>query len=520
MSDEKKKAQADGAPSANEIIEALAQEMRVTEKGAEPSEAPAAPEPAAASEAEGTSQEAAVEAAPEVTTTEAASSKKGDKKDKKAEKKAAEKADAKAPATDPKAADPKPAQATTPQESKKMETAAQPSDMASKNVEAEVLSLFDLNPKAQVDLDALPAPDVDEDAEMALKASSRMTNMMMMGAVAFIVLSTGVVIVATGMYKDLPDIFKGTYRDKKDAEARRIQEEHLRKQKEALEKYGNLQLTGEPNHALIKVQMEGDPEPRPLYAQFAPNSPFTELRLPTNLQNLKVKKPIQVRVEAPGYQPKTITLTLDMWQPTSPDEIEFQYNLTTYLDPATPWDKEERDDRAIEFEEELDGKVNGTIKVESNPPGARIRLNKREVIDAQGNPVVTPATLTALMADPEEKDPKKVEESKKPLKINTPPDNGYKVEVYWPDAARPSYVTAVQRTLWDCKKKPEDEIKKLGDKARAVQKCNYEYTVKADFDAIDAEIRRQKTIEDEIKKQKEEAERIKAEQAAGAAPKK
>jgi hypothetical protein len=124
------------------------------------------------------------------------------------------------------------------------------------------------------------------------------------------------------------------------------------------------------------------------------------------------------------------------------------------------------------------------------------------------------------MADPEEKDPKKVEESKKALKINTPPDNGYKVEIYWPDAARPSYVTAVQRTLWDCKKKPEDEVKKLGDKARAVQKCNYEYTVKADFDAIDAEIRRQKTIEDEIKKQKEEAERIKAEQAAGAAPKK
>jgi len=114
--------------------------------------------------------------------------------------------------------------------------------------------------------------------------------------------------------------------------------------------------------------------------------------------------------------------------------------------------------------------------------------------------------LTQLMLDPEakKKDPKL-------LKINTPPDNGYKIEIFSDDKEAPRYVTLVQRNQWKCTYKEDKELKRLKKEARLIEKCNYSFKVEGDFDAIKTEIGRLKLIEEELKKQQEKLDQIQKE---------
>lgn len=353
---------------------------------------------------------------------------------------------------------------------------------------------------------------LDDDPELRRleRSAGGGTVKLLIGVIVLLVAGlVGTAVFGLGLGDDIVSVLNGTYRDKKDAEVRRLEEEHRQKQLDALEKYGTLRIGGEPRYSLIKLQLENDPAPRIIYAQYAKDSPFTELRTNINtlIQNLKIKKPINIRIEAPGYNPQTVTLTESMW---TGDVISgYQYDLNLFLVPSNPFATEELADRMQPFDDEED-EVGGTIYVESTPPGAKIKLNNKLVVDKDGNPIVTkagePVALTTMPVDPEDKK----KEAKK-LKINTPPDNGYKVELFFDDATKPRFVTTVQRSLWTCKVKDDKALGRLPKDARAAHKCDYTYKVVGDFNSIDAEIRRQKIVEEELKKQKEEFERLQRE---------
>ncbi|MBH23685.1 MAG: hypothetical protein CMH57_04290 [Myxococcales bacterium] len=465
----KDKDKGEKTPSADEIIEALALEMGVDEEDSDAKEEPAKEDSDAKDEAKGSDPTAGLGDIFDVPS----SPKKG-KKAKKGGKKGKDSS----------------------------------TESASAGVDA-IDTLFNVSKNAPD-----PTPDEldlgggfdDADLDRFEKRAGGGTNKLMIGIIALLALALGGVFAGPRL-GDIKDVFTGEYRDKKDAEKRRIEEEHRQKQLDAMEKYGDLRIAGSPNNALIKFQFEGETSPHVIYAQTSTEQ-YREMRLSTNtiIRNLKIKQPLLVVVEAPGYQSQTVSINKDMWTGTATGD--FLYELNAYLQPANAWTREETADRMASFEE-IEEDITGVVKVTSNPPGAKIKLNGRLVVDKEGKPVVTPAELTEIPAKPPE-DGKKADKPD-PININTPPGQGHKIEVFFDDPNTPQYVTAIQRSLWLCKTKDERELSRLPKDARPVLKCDYEYAVDADFNAIRAEIARQKKIEEELQKQKEEMEKIQKE---------
>jgi hypothetical protein len=470
----KKETTGDTTPSADEIIEALALEMGVESQKVE-GEAP----PAAASEP---TPEAAPEAEPE---------KKSDGM------------------PDLGGIFDVPDSAPTKKKNAKRAAPAQP---VSTDVDA-IDSLFDVSgTNRDVDLDDLPGGDpLDEDKDLARleRKVGGGTNRVLIGLVVFMAIGMGgMAVFAFGgmdLVKDIGAVVDGTYNDKKDANVRRIEEEHRKKQLELMERYGTLNITGEPINAVVYMQLEGETTPTKRYAQ-TPSGLWRELTNTKSgaiIKNLKIKKPINIRIEAPGYRPLAETLTKDMWQDSGLGT--YQYAMTRYLIHENDTVRGELEDRLLPFDEEME--VNGVIKVSSKPAGAKIKLNNRLVVDKDGKPILTtegsPVILDQLMLDPEakKKDPKF-------LKINTPPDNGYKIEIFTDDKEAPRYVTVVQRNQWKCTYKEDKALKKLKDDARPIEKCNYSFNVVGDFEAIKVEMGRLKRIEEDLKKQQEAIEKL------------
>jgi hypothetical protein len=275
-----------------------------------------------------------------------------------------------------------------------------------------------------------------------------------------------------------------------------------------MERYGTLNITGEPINSVIYMQLEGETTPTKRFAQ-TPSGLWRELTNTKSgaiIKNLKIKKPINIRIEAPGYKPHIETLTKDMWQDSGLGT--YQYAMSRYLVHESEGVRGELEDRMLPFDEEME--INGVIRVTSKPAGYKIKLNNRLVTDKDGKAILTtegsPVVLTQLMLDPEakKKDPKL-------LKINTPPDNGYKIEIFSDDKEAPRYVTLVQRNQWKCTYKEDKELKRLKKEARLIEKCNYSFKVEGDFDAIKTEIGRLKLIEEELKKQQEKLDQIQKE---------
>jgi len=528
----KKQSGEDRTPSADEIIEALSLEMGVTEDD-EASSEPADDKAAAAEDAarEAVAEAAAVAAAAvksEATTKKDAahsdamsamggifdvpsggSGKKGKGKGKGGKDSAAE-----APAPAPEAskasgkkAEPaeKAASPAAKSASKKSEESKAADAKANSSSHDAIDGLFDVGPasKRKGEDDPLTADLDDHDADK-FDDPPRKGNGLLIGVIVILVLALGVTVVVMGGYgDDIMAVFSGNYRDKKDAEKRRVEEEWRKEQLEKLEKYGNLNITG-TSHALFKIKLEGFAEPRPLFGNIEGSNVYRPLRLPVIVQNLKIKQPIPIVVEAPGFQPSPMTLTKDMWQEGAIGEYLYQTNLT--LQPASPWHQTELNDRMLDFAEE-ESPPAGVITVESVPAGAKIMINKRQIVDKDGKPVLTPATVSMLPPKPAEEGDKKKNEPK-PLDINTPPDVGYRVDVYFDDPNEPAFVDVVQRSQWICNPKDDKEVAKLPKDARPALKCNYAATVVADFNAIKAEIIRQKAIEEELRKQAEDKAQI------------
>ena len=385
------------------------------------------------------------------------------------------------------------------------------------------------------------------------------TVKLLVGVIVVLILAmVGGGLFVTGKFGDVLAVVDGTYRDKKDAEKRRIEEDHRKAMLEALKKYGTLNVLGAPDKAVVRVQFDGDAAPRIVYAPFSENSPFTELRLPTTFQNLEVDKPISVLVAAPGYRSNQLTVKEENWQEVG--LRDYTYSTTMYLEAQSGM-QDELTDRLEPHEEDF----HGAIVIESNPPGAFIKLNGIQLFK-DGQPLRTPATITeypitgqvhvdaltaearvkqqlcdkgatticeeaqGLVTQAKDLQTKLAERKKKPdvkqIKVNTPPDIGDKVELFFNDTAMPRYVTSVWRRLWTCTPKSDRDIAKLPKEAKPVLKCDYTYRIAAkdvaepgkpapsavaDFEAIKEEIKRRKAVELEMAQQAAERDRLKKE---------
>ena len=498
----------DRTPSADEIIEALSLEMGVSEDedGDDAAEAPAEKSEAREEKAEASADEE--EAAPKKksSSNDAMAAMGGifdvpssgsKKKKKKPEPKAAPKEEASSPAM----------KASSAKESSGGAGAEEPRKKKKKAGVDAIDNLFELGGGSgpdPVDTDPLDALDEDRDLEKFEKRAGGKSNTMMYAIIGFLVLALGATVIFMGGYgDDIISVFDGTYRDKKDAEKRRIEEEFRKAELEKLEKYGNLNITG-TQHALFRIKLPGDSAPKPLYGRIGESNLYRPLRLPVIVQNLKIKQPISITIEAPNYQSQPLTLTKDIWQESA--LFEYQYQTNIHLQPASAWHQQELNDRMLPFEDE-ENIPKGVIKVESTPPGAKIMINKRLVVDKEGNPVLTPATIAEVPAREAKEDDKKKPEPQ-PLDINTPPDVGYRIDVFFDNNAEPMFVDVVQRSMWTCELKDEKEISRLAKDARPALKCDYTAKVEANFNELKAEIQRQKAVEEEMKKQAEERLKI------------
>jgi hypothetical protein len=411
---------------------------------------------------------------------------------------------------------------------------------------------------------AAPEPERDydplvDDADFTPKGGA--TTKILVGVIVLLVV--GMVVgglVITGKMDDVFAVVQGTHRDKLDAEKRRIEAEHRAKMLAALKKYGELTISGAPDRALVRMQFEGDPAPRIVYAPFAPGSPYAELRLPVIFKNLEVDQALSVLVDAPGYRSNQLTVNEDKWSQRG--LRDYTYSTTVYLEAQSGMQSE-----LIDRMEAHDEDFYGTLIIESNPPGAFVKINGLQVF-ADGRPARTPMTLKELPkltkahvdtliakaatqtklcakaggavcqeAEAFSEKAKKLQEKlekagtkksePKLIKVNTPPGFGHKVELWFDDSAMPRYITAVNRSLWTCKLKSSKDLGRIKEDARAIERCeSYTYRIAAkdhaaggeprpvsvaDFEAIKEDVKRRKALELEMAQQAAESERLKKE---------
>lgn len=324
---------------------------------------------------------------------------------------------------------------------------------------------------------------------------------MMIGVVVGTLVLAGIAVFSFGSVDDLGALFRGELRERRIAEKKRIEEEHLQKQLDAMELFGTLFISGNPKYATIKLNGKH---------QYGETSTGhfrdVQLNIGTVFQNLKVKEKQVVEVSAPGFQPLTVELTQGMW--TAGSSGDYTYNLSANLVPLSPEAKAEFDMRLAP---DVETEYFGSVTINTTPPGATVMFNNHPLLDEKGNELKTPVTFKSNYV---RDDKGKLEE--RPVNVDTVIDQGHKIEIFVANSDYPKYLTALQREMWTCDWKGDADLKAIGfneDKDSIQKKCNYSWNFNFDFNGLkqyiadrDAEVKR---IEE-----KNAAEKAKLEAAA------
>lgn len=447
MSDETTK-----KPSADEILDELAVEMGVED------------------DETSTDVETSNESEDETTSEESADAEKGELDDDSSVK------------TEPKKKEKKPAA------KKKAEAKKEP---ASTNSDVEsVLSLF--RPGSDdddIDIDSLPDPYAEEhDAPPA-----NPVNKALIGVIVLLVLGGGgVVLATTSLGNDLVLLAKGTYQEEKAREARRLEREHLEAQLAAMPRYGNLIISGRPQHATIRLNGQIP------YGQTSDGQWRALTVGPTTaIQDLSIDTVYEVEVEAPGHEPRTFTVTSEMWQPQANDYL---YEISATL---TPLDSEAFEEFTARMDGVEDKFYTGTVNFTTNPPGAQIKVNNRVAMNEEGEELRTPISVAEYWL----KDEESGELKKYDFRVDMPPNRGNRIELIHPDEeGLPQLVMALQRSMWECQWKDEAEQRRLPNNASILDKCNYVYDLDFDF----------KSLQNFIAEREAERERVESQSAQAA----
>ncbi len=308
-------------------------------------------------------------------------------------------------------------------------------------------------------------------------------------ALATLVIGVGA-IAAFGSFEDVGALFSGDLRERRLAEKARIEAEYKQQQLDALDKFGNLIISGNPQYAMVKVNGQ---------LQFGQTSTEEwrelQLGLGTRFSNLNIKDAYNVEVTSPGYQPLVLEITEGKWQEQASGDFAFMGSAN--LTPLSMEAKQEFDARLTA---DVETEYFGTITITTTPPGAAVIFNNFPLVDAKGEDLRTPVTFDKYYV----KDEKTGKLEERNVNVDSVIDQGHKIQLQMPveSGEYPKYVTSLQRQNWTCNWKTESELKAVNfnaDKDSIQKKCNYTWNFNFDFNNLkkfitDREAERQRVL--------------------------
>jgi hypothetical protein len=322
------------------------------------------------------------------------------------------------------------------------------------------------------------------------------TTTMLVGVIVVLVIALIAVVGSlTDVGKDIQLVLTGQYRAQKLADKKAAEDAFKAEQLAKLPKYGSLLITGSPLYATIKLNGE---------VQYAPvkDDIYRDIQLQigvSNFLNLPIKQDHVVEVSAPGFETLTKTIKEPEWQGS---KAAYTYNLQASLTPSSPEAKYEFDARMAS---DVENDYYGKLVIKTKPAGAKVVFNNKPLLNEKGEELFTPIEIEQYWVKGEDG---KLEKEPTQIKVDTVPDQGHKLEIFPPEGSGlPKYITQVNRQMWTCNRKTEDEIKKLGEEHPLPMECNYVYEKDLDLNALKAYIDRReaerKKIEAENKKIRE-----------------
>jgi hypothetical protein len=315
-------------------------------------------------------------------------------------------------------------------------------------------------------------------------------------AISILVIAAGgyAVLAATGQTTRFVHLMKGDLREWERAKSIQAQDEHEEKMNAQLPKYGTLNMRGNPLYSLIKLNGEVQ------YGKTPKSGEWKALRLTpgTNFQGLDAEKTHELTVTAPGHETFKHTLTPGQWNPVSGSQVEVQKAITANLTPMSR-------DHQIEFmqrmQKDTENNFFGEVTITSKPEGATIIFDGDPLLNEEGEELKTPVTFKKYYKRDKKKDDAELVEKK--IRVDTPPDRGHKIQLRMPDSDLPKYVSPLERQMWTCNWKDEDEIEDLEEDAPYTSRCNYTYKLDLNFNKLQSYIDERQKQREQIKKANE-----------------
>ncbi|GEM_PF-2825104 len=315
-------------------------------------------------------------------------------------------------------------------------------------------------------------------------------------AISILVIAAGgyAVLAATGQTTRFVHLMKGDLREWERAKSIQAQDEHEEKMQAQLPQYGTLNMRGNPLYSLIKLNGEAQ------YGQTPESGEWKALRLTpgTNFQGLDAEKTHKLTLTAPGHEKFEHTLTPGQWSSVSGSEVEVQKAITANLTPVSR-------DHQIEFmqrmQKDTENNFYGEVTIKSTPEGATVIFDGEPLLNEDGEELKTPVTFEKYYTRDKKKDDPELVENK--VRVDTPPDRGHKIQLRMPDSDLPKYVSPLERQMWTCNWKDEDEIEDLEEDAPYTSRCNYTFTLNLNFNELQSYIDERQKKREEIKKANE-----------------
>jgi hypothetical protein len=371
-----------------------------------------------------------------------------------------------------------------------------------KNAGVDLFMADDSSSKSSKKASYLDADDLG-DLDMPQKSN---TSLYIGVAVVALVIGLGS-IAAFGSFEDVGALLSGDLRERRLAEKEQIEAAFKQQQLDAMDKFGNLIIAGNPQYAMVKVNGQLQ------YGQTS-SEEWRELQLgpSTAFQNLNIRTAYNVEITAPGYQPLTLEITEGKWQEQTSGDFSFVASAN-----LTPLGMEAKQEADARLSADVETEYFGAVSLSSTPPGALVIFNNYPLVNAKGEDLRTPVTFDKYYV----KDEKTGKLEERPINVDSILDQGHKIQLQMPaeSGEYPKYVTSLQRQNWTCDWKTESELnsdKFNADKDSVQKKCKYNWNFNLDFNNL------KKFIADRAaeKKRIEDKNRAIQEEAAAAAAKK
>jgi hypothetical protein len=340
--------------------------------------------------------------------------------------------------------------------------------------------------------------DLGEDDLEGYEPDQSISGSRIMGilGISILVIAAGgyAVLAATGQTERFVHLMKGDLREWERAKSIQAQDEHEEKMNAQLPKYGTLNMRGNPLYSLIKLNGEVQ------YGKTPKSGEWKALRLTpgTSFQGLDAEKTHKLTVTSPGHETFKHTLTPGQWNPVSGSKVEVQKAITANLTPMSR-------DHQIEFmqrmQKDTENNFFGEVTIKSKPKGATIIFDGDPLLNEDGEEMKTPVTFKKYYKRDKKKDDAELVEKK--IRVDTPPDRGHKIQLRMPDSDLPKYVSPLERQMWTCNWKDEDEIEDLEEDAPYTSRCNYTYTLDLNFNKLQSYIEERKKQRKQIEKANE-----------------